>query len=70
MSGKGNSGQVSNARAAFFNPQHAAYSPSSQNAGSAMAARSQASMDARASAMNPQPAAFNPSFAKGAGKKK
>ena len=46
----------SDARSASFNPQHAAYNPTSQH----MTNRSQASMDARAAAYNPQHKAFNP----------
>jgi hypothetical protein len=43
--------------------QHGAYNPTSQNAGSAMADRSQASMDARAASSNPSHAAYNPNTA-------
>ena len=45
----------SDARSASFNPQHAAYNPTSH-----MANRSAASMDARAAAFNPQHKAFTP----------
>ena len=47
----------SDARSASFNPQHAAYNPTSQQH---MANRSAASMDARAAAFNPQHKAFTP----------
>ena len=43
--------------------QSGAYNPTSANAGSAMAGRSQASMDARAASSNPQHAAYNPNTA-------
>jgi flagellar basal body rod protein FlgC len=47
-------------RAAAFNPQHPAYNSTTQNAGSAMASRSQTSRDARSAAYNPQHPAYNP----------
>ena len=53
-----------NDRAAASNPQHAAYNPTSANAGQGMADRSQASMDARAASFNPQHPAYNPNTAK------
>lgn len=62
--GAPSSQQSADARAAAFNPQHAAYNPTSQFAGSAMASRSQPSMDARAASFNPQHSAYNPNTSK------
>ena len=48
------------ARSASFNPQHAAYNPTS----SMSTPRPQEALDARAAAYNPQHRAFNPTSQK------
>ena len=62
--GSGSGGGGGGDRANAFNPQSRAYNPTSANAGSSMASRSQASMDSRYNAFNPQSRGYNPTSSK------
>lgn len=67
MSNQQGSTSSNDARAASFNPQHAAFNPNTVGAGSAFEGRSQGSMDARSASFNPQSSAYNPNTASGSG---